>query len=177
MVAERIQLSQLPQARYQTLMAVFAQETEAEELVRRVAELDIKFDQISVIRVALGDAPTRTHIPIQPIALLSSRYSTRGILIGCLIALFIGLSLYAANFLHLSFLEALLVHTLALVILGGVIGGAAGAIWASVQAQKKAATLLPQSTDGFIVIIKTPLHLITQCEALARELGAKKFFS
>ncbi len=177
MVAERIQLSHLPQASSQTLMAVFAQEAEAEVWVTRLAELEIEMAQVSVIRVALGDVPTRPHFPLPPVSLISSRASTIGILLGCLIALLIGLILYATDFLQLSLVEALLVHTLALVILGGVMGGAVGAIWASAQAQKKAATLLPQSTDGFLVIIKTPPHLTAQCEALARELGARKFFS
>lgn len=177
MVAERLQLSHLPQMSSQTLMAVFAQESEAEALVTRLTELEIKPDQVSVIRVALGDVPTRLHFPLPPVSLLSSRASTLGILLGCLLALLIGLILYATDFLQLSLVEALLVHTLALVILGGVIGGAVGAIWASAQAQKKAAILLPQSTDGFLVIIKTPLHLVAQCEVLARELGARKFLS
>ena len=177
MVAERIQLSHLPQARQQTLMAVFAEEQAAEGFVARLAGLDIEPDQISLIRVALGEVPTRIHLPAQPLALASSRASTIGIMVGGLLALLLGLLLYATNFLQLSLLEAFLVHTLALMILGGVIGGAAGAIWASVQAQKQAAMLLPQSTDGFIVIIKSPFHLIAQCEALSHELGAKKFLS
>lgn len=177
MVAERIQLSNLPQSQHQTLMAVFAQEAEADRMVERLAGLNIEMEQVGVIRVALGTVPPSVTSPASPVPLVSSRYSTIGIILGCLIALLLGLILYATNFLQLSFLEAFLVHTLALVILGGVIGGAAGAIWASVVAQKKAITLLPQSPEGFIVVVKTPLHLLAQCESLARELGAKRFLS
>jgi hypothetical protein len=175
MVAERIQLSQV--ARQPTLLAVFLEESAAENLVARLAELEVEPAGVSVLRVALGNLPTRIHPVASPPAGLSSRYATIGILLGCFFALLIGLSLYATNFLQLSLLEALLVHTLALVILGGVLGGAIGAIWASVQAQKQAALLLPQSTDGFIVVMKVAPHLTAQCEALARELGARKFLS
>lgn len=174
MVAERIQLSQV--ARQPTLLAVFLEESAAESLVARLAELEVEQSRLSVLRVALGNLPTPIHAAAPP-PLLSSRYATIGILLGCCFALLIGLSLYATNFLQLSLLEALLVHTLALVILGGVLGGAIGAIWASVQAQKQAALLLPQSTDGFIVVMKVAPHLTAQCEALARELGARKFLS
>ena len=91
MVAERIQLSHLPQARQQTLMAVFAEEPAAEELVARLAGLDIEPDQISLIRVALGEVPTRIHLPAQPLALASSRASTIGIIVGGFVALLLGL--------------------------------------------------------------------------------------
>lgn len=98
-------------------------------------------------------------------------------MLGSFMALLLGMVLYAANFLQLSFLEALLVHTLALVILGGVIGGAIGAILASLQAQKTIASVSSQSTDGFIVIVKASPHLTVQCEVIARELGARKVLS
>lgn len=177
MVAERIQLSQLPHARQQTLLALFAEESAAESLVARLAECEVDMTQVSVLRIALGHLPVRIPPTAPPVVTLSSRYATIGICLGCFVAFLLGLLLYATNFLQLSFLEALLVHTLALMILGGVIGGAIGAIWASVQAQKQAALLLPQSTDGFIVVMKVEPHLLARCEALARELGAHKFLS
>jgi hypothetical protein len=180
MVAERIQLSNLPQARHQSLMAVFVHEAEAEGLVARMAELGIEPREVSIIRVALGEAPKRHIIPApsaSSISAISTRYSTRGIILGGFLALLLGVGLYAANFLQLSFLEALLVHTLALVILGGVIGGAVGAILASIQAQKASIALPSRDIDSFIVVIKAPPHLIAQAESQARELGARKVFS
>lgn len=174
MVAERIQFSPVSQPRQQTVLVMFAEESAAERWVARLAELNIEAEQMSVLRVALGTVPTRIPPTTPSTALLSSQYVTVGILAGCGIAFLLGLLLYATNFLQLSLLEALLVHTLALMILGGVLGGAAGAIYASAQAQKQAALLLPQSTDGFIVVMKVAPHCTAQCEALAREFGARK---
>lgn len=173
MVAERIQFSPLPQSRYQTLTALFAQEAEAEGFVARLASFQIEPRAVTIIGVALGELPKRRNGPLHT-GLNASRYTTKGIVLGCLVALLLGLILYSMNFLRLSFLEAMFIHTLALIILGGVIGGAIGAILASVQAQNIITTLPPQNTEGFLVTIKMPSHLISQGEALARELGAKK---
>ena len=174
MVAERIQFSPLPQTRYQTLTALFAHEAEADGFVARLTSLSIEPRAVTIIGVALGEPPKRMTGPLNAGPLNSSRYTTKGILLGGLVALILGLILYGTNFLRLSFLEALFIHTLALVILGGVIGGAIGAILASVQAQNIVTTLPPQNTEGFLVTVKMPPHLIPQGEALARELGAKK---
>ncbi len=177
MVAERIQFSPLPQTRYQTLTALFAHEAEAEEFVARLARLNIELRAVTIIGVALGEPPKRMNGPLHTGPLNSSRSTTKGIMFGCLVALLLGLLLYGTNFLRLSFLEALFIHTLALVILGGVIGGAIGAILASVQAQNIVTTLPPENTEGFLVTIKMPPQVIPQGQALARELGAKKVIS
>jgi uncharacterized integral membrane protein len=177
MVAERIQFSPLPHSRYQTLTVLFAQEAEVEDFVARLASFSIESHAVTIIGVALGEPPKRMTGPLSTEPLKTSRYTTKGILLGGLVALVLGLILYGTNFLRLSFLEALFIHTLALVILGGVIGGAIGAILASVQAQNIVTTLPPQNTEGFLVTIKMPPHLIPQGEALARELGAKKVIS
>ena len=174
MVAERINFSPLPQTRYQTLTALFAHEAEAEEFVTRLPSFNIEPRAVTIIGVALGEPLKRMNGPLNTGPLDSARYMTKGILLGSLVALLLGLILYSTNFLRLSFLEALFIHTLALIILGGVIGGAIGAILASVQAQNIVTTLPPQNTEGFLVTIKMPPHLISQGEALARELGAKK---
>ncbi len=174
MVAERINFNPLPQSRYQTLTALFAQEAEAEGFVARLASFQIEPRAVTIIGVALGELPKRRNGPLHTGPLNASRYTTKGIVLGCLIALLLGLILYSTNFLRLSFLEAMFIHTLALIILGGVIGGAIGAILASVQAQNIVTTLPPQNTEGFLVTIKMPSHLISQGETLARELGAKK---
>jgi uncharacterized membrane protein YsdA (DUF1294 family) len=174
MVAERINLSDFSPARQQTLLALFAQEEAAETFVARLRELEIEPRDVTLIGVALGEPPKRlTALPYTK-APNTSRYTTIGILGGGFIALLIGLTLYVADFLHLSFLEAMLIHTLALILLGGVIGGAVGAILASVEARHTVTTLPPQTTDGFLVVVKTPSYLAVQCETLARELGAKK---
>ena len=177
MVAERLNFSPLPQACYQTLMALFAHEAEAEGFVARLISLNLEPRAVTIIGVALGEPPKRMSVTRNIGSLNASRYTTKGILLGCLVALLLGLILYGTNFLRLSFLEALFIHTLALVILGGVIGGAIGAILASVQAQNIVTTLPPQNTEGFLVTIKMPPHLIPQAEALAHELGAKKVIS
>ncbi len=177
MVAERIQFSPLPQARYQALTALFAHEAEAEGFVACLTSLNLEPRAVTIIGIALGAPPKRMNGPRNTGPLNSSRYTTKGILLGCLVALLLGLILYGTNFLRLSFLEALFIHTLALIILGGVIGGALGAILASVQAQNIVTTLPPQNTEGFLVTIKMPPHLIPQGEAIARELGAKKVIS
>lgn len=177
MVAERIQFSPLPQTRYQTLTALFAQEAEAEAFVARLASFNIEPRAVTIIGVALGEPPKRMNGLLNTRPLNSSSYTTTGILLGSLVALLLGLILYSTNFLRLSFLEALFIHTLSLIILGGVIGGAIGAILASVQAQNIVTTLPPQNTEGFLVTIKMPPHVVPQGEALARELGAKKVIS
>lgn len=174
MIAERIKFDPLLQSRHQTLTALFDHEEEANAFVARlkVFEIDARF--VTIISVALGEPPKRITLNPQIKSQRAGQYTVRGIVFGCLIALLIGLILYAANFLQLSFLEALLIHTLALMILGGVIGGAIGAIIASVQAQKIETTLPPQHTEGFLVTLKLPSHLLPQGETIARELGAKK---
>ena len=177
MVAERFNFSPLPQARYQTLTALFVHEAEAEGFIAGLTSRKLEPSAVTIIGVALGEPPKRMSAASSQMSLNSSRYTTKGILVGGLIALVLGMILYGTNFLRLSFLEALLIHTLALVILGGVMGGAVGAILASVQAQNVATTLPPQNTEGFLVTIKMPSHYIPQGEALARELGAKKVIS
>ena len=82
MVAERIQLSQVPQSRQQTLLAVFLEESAAETLVARLAQLEVEPASVSVLRVALGNLPTPIYLAAQPVALLSSRYATLGIFLG-----------------------------------------------------------------------------------------------
>jgi uncharacterized integral membrane protein len=175
MVAERIQLNNLPQARHHMLMALFEQESAAEGLVTRLTALGLESGNLSFLRVALGEVPTQRSLPVASAS--SAHYSFLGVICGSFIALLLGMVLYAANFLQLSFLEAMLVHTLALVILGGVLGGAVGAILASIQAQRTMTVLPSQSADSFIILIKSPPHLTAQCEAIAHELGARKVLS
>lgn len=174
MIAERIKFDPLLQSRHQTLTVLFDHEEKANAFVARlkVFEIDVRF--VTIIGVALGEPPKRISLNPQAKPQNTGQYTVRGIISGCLIALAIGLILYATNFLQLSFLEALLIHTLALMILGGVIGGAIGAILASVQAQKIETTLPPQHPEGFLVTLKLPSHLLPQGETIAREAGAKK---
>lgn len=175
MIAERIKFDPIPQMREQTLTAFFAQETEVEDFIARLSALGIAAHATTVIGVALGEPPKRLTIAPKPPHL--TRYTKKGGTIGVLTALLLGTILYSTNFLHLSLLEALLVHTLALVILGGVIGAAIGAILASVQAQDGMKTLPPQNPEGFLVTSKMPVHLVPQGETLARAAGAKKVIS
>jgi hypothetical protein len=172
MIAERIKFDSIPQMREQTLTAFFAQEMEADDFIARLSALGIAARAITVIGVALGEPPQRLTVATKPPHL--TLYTKKGGIIGILVALLLGVALYSVDFLRLSLLEALLVHTLALVILGGVIGAAVGAILASVQVQDTTTTLPPPSTEGFLVTVKMPVHVVPQGEALARAAGAKK---
>lgn len=173
MVAERIQFSLLPQPRMQTLMALFSHELEVETFVTRLKSLGVELETPTIIGVALGEPPKRLPPPHLK-APASTHFTMVGMGVGSCLALLLSLILYWTNFLHLSLVEAMLIHTVALIILGGVIGGAMGAIYASTQAQKMMTTLPPQNTEGVLITLKIPSHLIPQGEALARELGAKK---
>ncbi len=175
MIAERIKFDPLPLTREQTLTALFAEEAQVEEFIARLGALGIATQAVTVIGVALGEPPKRLNLTAKPPNL--SRYTKKGGIIGILVALLLGAILYGTNFLHLSLLEALLIHTLALVILGSVIGAAIGAILASVQAQDTVTTLPPQNTEGFLVTSKMSVLLVPQGEALARAAGAKKVIS
>ncbi|MBL8208745.1 MAG: hypothetical protein JNM09_31225 [Blastocatellia bacterium] len=177
MIAERIKFDPLLQPRFQTLTVLFANEAEANEFVARIGVFDVAPHAVTMIGVALGFPPKRlpSSAHVKPPHL--ARYTQKGIVLGTLVALFIGSILYSLNFLQLSWLEAILVYTIALLILGGVIGGAIGAVLASLQTQNDAITLPPQNTEGFLVTIKIPSHLRPQGESLARELGAKKVIS
>ncbi|HEX4946256.1 MAG TPA: hypothetical protein VFZ34_06325 [Blastocatellia bacterium] len=174
MVAERIQFGSLPQTRSQTLLALFAHEEKAEEFVARLNSLGFEPGTPTIIGVALGEPPKRLPLPPHLKAPHTTRFTLIGVAFGGFLALLLSLILYRIDFLHLSLLEAMLIHTFALMILGGVIGGAAGAIYASIQAQKMMTTLPPQSTDGALVTLRVAVHLVPQCEAIAREMGAQK---
>ena len=175
MIAERIKFDPIPQMREQTLTAFFAREMEVEDFIARLSTLGIAAHAITVIGVALGEPPKRLTIAAKPPQL--THYTKKGGIIGILAALLLGVTLYSIDFLHLSLLEALFVHTLALVILGGVIGAAIGAIIASVKVQDGMKTLPPQNPEGFLVTSKMPVHLVPQGEAFARAAGAKKIIS
>lgn len=177
MIAERIKFDPLPLTREQTLTALFAAEADVEDFVARLGALDIATHAVTVIGVALGEPPRRLNPAANAKPPNLTRYTKKGGVIGILVASVVGATLYSTNFLHLSLLEALLIHTLALVILGGVIGAAVGAILASVQAQDTATTLPPQSTEGFLVTVRMPAHVVPQGEASARAAGAKKVIS
>lgn len=178
MIAERIQYNSLsPVPRYQTLTALFANEMAAEELVTRLTLYNLEPHTATIIGVALEKPVQGLDVSRLGYASNPTRQTTRGIFIGCLIGMLMGLLLYGADFLHLSFLEAMLIHTLALVVLGGVIGGAVGTILTSLRTQKLATPPPSQQTDGFLVTIKLPSHLYPQGEAIARELGAKKIIA
>ena len=178
MIAERIQYNSLsPTPRYQTLTALFADEAAAEELVNRLAFYNLEPHTATIIGVALGEPIQRLDTSRLNYSANATCHTTTGIFIGCVVGLLIGLILYGADFLHLSFLEAMLIHTLALIVLGGVIGGAAGTILASLRSQQYTVPLPPQHAEGFLVTIKIPSPFIPQGEAIARELGARKIIA
>ncbi len=176
MVAKQVQFSEASEPRYRSLIVMYESEEDANQLLTQLAELKISLNHVTVLRVALGSQPKPIKITLRGSSASSkvNRATFTGAGIGCCITFLIGLSLYEASFLSLSFFEAIFVHLLALVILGAVLGGTIGAIIASYQAQKQIDALPPQLADGFLVVIKTPVHLADQCVSLAHSLGAKK---
>jgi hypothetical protein len=177
MVAERIKFEPLPQPRYTTLTVLFAHEAEVDRFVSQLADRNLSPQAVTIIGVALGEPPKRLATMANANTAHLKRYTQRGIVGGIVVALVVGVTLYRLNLWQLSFLESLLVYALALLTLGVVLGGATGAVLASLQTHDEVITLPPQNLEGFLVTLKIPSHLLPQGEALAREVGAKKLIA
>lgn len=176
MIAESFSRIDTSSPAQQTLFVLFDNELQAEALLKKLSEISITPEALTLLRIFLNEQPSRTKIT-RPVQTRHSpqltRFTTAGGLIGGSLAILIGLLLNYSNFLSLSFIETIFIYFIALGILGTVLGGAIGAIWASYRTPKPQENLIPDHDDNYLVIIKTPLHLIRQCELLAKGLGAK----
>lgn len=164
-----------------TLVALYEREEAANELLERLQALHIDTSDATIIRVDLdqhrreiGSAPAPSASSFSPIL----RGMVTGGLIASAAALLIGLGLYEAELVKLPFVEGLFGHVLAATVAGAAVGAALGAAIASVRQKKQllrpAPAAQPASSDGFLVVIKTPPRLAEQAEAIARRLGAKE---
>ena len=179
MVAERLMLSLPPQRNKEAVVAILESETAAQQFMERLREIGVPMRDVTFLRVATSDQ-SHQFKPSRQLSLSSPQSSNLtivGALIGFILASLFGSFLYSRNFLFLSLLESVVVYFIAMAILGIVIGSTTGAIIGAYQAQKIEDQTLPiQNIDGYLVSAKLPGDRVTQCEAIAEELGAKKIF-
>ena len=181
MAAERKNAGEPQRKEYLTLVALYELEERANELLERLSALSIDTSDATIVRVELSQQPRVTGQPPVPRAnhlSVSFRYLVTGAVIGGSTALLIGVVLYEASLLRLTFAEGLFVHAVASVLMGAVIGALIGSLIATAQKVRHpfppAQVLQHLASEGFLVVIKTPPHLAEQAEAIARRLGAKE---
>jgi hypothetical protein len=161
------------------LVALYEQETNADELLDRLSAIGVDTSEATTLRVEIDEhqraakfRPATGSSPLSPTA----RNTIAGALIGAALALVIGLALYAAGFLNLPFVAGLFDHAVVSLVAGAIIGAIAGSILGSAR-QHAAAPLMKMrelKNDGFLVAVKMPPPLAEQAEEIARGLGAKE---
>jgi hypothetical protein len=180
MAAERKEASEAPRRDYLTLVALYEQEGRANELLERLAALNIDTSEATIVRVAVGAGwPQAWPMPSAKAAPLSrlARYAVTGAIIGAAAALLIGAALYETGIWQLPFSTSLFFSAFISALIGAVLGAALGAVTAAIRKVTVPAPVPPApgaANDGFLVVVKTPPRLAEQAETIARRLGAKE---
>ena len=179
MVAERLMLSLPPQHNKEAVIAILETELAAQQLMQRLREMGVPMRDVTFLRIATSDQSYQFRQSRQ-LSLSSpqnSKFTIMGAVIGFILASLLGSFLYSTNVLFLSFIESIIVYFVAMAILGIVIGSSFGAMFGAYQAQRAEETpILIQNIDGYLISAKLPVNQVTQGEAIAEELGAKKIF-
>ncbi len=175
MVAERLTISESPQAHRRTLMYKFEFESEVDEFVRSLSALAIPPSAITILQLALQSTSRYSRIRMRDPQQSPqfARYTWVGACSGSALGLLLGLVLQYNDWLALSWLESIFIHFIALIALCAVLGGTIGAILAAYQIQERVLDIPPQNADGYLVVVKTPLDVCERCELLAQSLGAR----
>lgn len=175
MVAERLTISESPQAHRRTLMYKFEFESEVDEFVRSLTALAISPQAITVLQLALQSTSRYSRIRMRDPQQSPqfARYTWAGALGGGVLGLLLGLVLQYNDWLALTLLESIFIHFIALIALCAVLGGTIGAILVAYQVQEQVVNIPPQNADGYLVVVKTPPAVCERCELLAQSLGAR----
>lgn len=180
MVAERKNTPEPQRTEHLTLVALYELEERANELLDRLSAINIDTSEATIVRVQPPSQPhaaqrssTLSASPFPPAA----RSAVTGAIIGGGVALLAGLVLYEVSLFSLSFIEGLFLHVLIATFIGAATGAALGALLASARKSSAPPSAVPiqeATSEGFLVVIKTPPHLAEQAEAIARRLEAKE---
>jgi hypothetical protein len=163
------------------LVALYEEESRADELLERLNAIGVDTSEATTVRVEINDqmraaknSRTQDSPPLSPV----TRSAVTGGLVGGAVFLLIGIVVYAFGLITLQVVEGLFNHSILFVIIGATIGAAIGIILASAAQQKNARTPVSQiqqlKSEGFLVAVKMPPQLAEQAEEIARGLGAKE---
>ncbi len=163
------------------LVALYEQETRADELLDRLNAIGVDTSEATTLRVEIDVHQRAAKFrAAQGGSTLSPtvRSAITGATAGAALALLAGLTLYAAGSLSLPFAAGLFDHAVASVVAGATVGAVTGLIFGSAKQRKVARTpttkIQQLKSDGFLVAVKMPPPLAEQAEEIARGLGAKE---
>jgi hypothetical protein len=163
------------------LIALYEQETRADELLERLHAIGIDTSEATTVRVEIDDqmrAAKYTRLPNAPPFSPLTRGLVTGAVLGGALFLSLGLIGYASSLITFRFIKGLFNHAILFVIIGAAMGSAIGATLAIAKERKADKTPLPDiqqlRSEGFLVAVKMPPPLAEQAEEIARGLGAKE---
>jgi hypothetical protein len=163
------------------LIALYEQETRADELLERLNAIGIDTSEATTVRVEIDDqmrAAKSAMLPGAPPLSPLTRSSVTGALLGGAFLLFLGIVTYASGLIVFQLLDGLFNHAILFVITGSAIGAAIGAILTLARERKTGSAPLPRiqplRSEGFLVAVKMPPPLAERAEEIARGLGAKE---
>ena len=165
------------------MVVLYEVEERTSELLDRLAALGIDTSEASIVRVELSQVAEAarafgavTKSPpksVSPVA----RNAVTGAVLGSVLALMIGIALYASSLFSLGFVEGLFPHALLAATFGALLGAAAGVAFGAASKKRllrSAPPPPPSNRDGFLVAVKMRPQVAEQAEEIARRLGAKE---
>jgi hypothetical protein len=161
------------------IVALYEQESRANELLDRLSAIGVDTSDATTLRVELNDQMRAARFtPVDSSFSLTMRSVVAGALIGAAAALVGGISLYAGGLLRLPFAEGLFAYALMSVVVGGVAGGLVGGLLGGARQRREDLAPVEQmqqiKSDGYLVTVRMPPLLAEQAEEIARGLGAKQ---
>lgn len=177
MAAEPDPTHEAQQNRHLSLVALYEREEDANDLLARLAALAIDTDDATIVRV-----DNSLPLPGQEKAAATLSPRTRGALTGAIIgsalSFIAGFIFYEAGLFRFPFGSGLFPTELAAIMLGAGLGALIGSLTTMtkevVRPAKPEVLVSKPARDGFLVVVKIPVHLAEQAETIARRLGAKE---
>ncbi len=161
------------------IVALYEQETRANELLDRLNAIGVDTSEATTLRVEINDQIRAAKFTsIETPFSYTARSLVTGAVIGGAIAVFLGIIFYLGGFLVLSFAPGMFNHAIVSLICGAVLGALAGALLGGARQRKMG--MMPMDhiqhvkSDGYLVTVRMPPQLGEQAEEIARGLGAKQ---